>query len=421
MLGQGSTTLCKPYRGCARDSVPLNTCLGSITIEFCSEIFASENFEQILTVIRLKRITAYSMKTICRLVLVVIFLTSPNAARSDDELFRIGTILPLTGPAAEYGVAIQNAFQLAKEDRPELFKTIRMFHEDSRLEGKHAVNAYHKLRNIDKVDLIYAWGVGPIEAVAPLAEAARFPIVTITADRAVSVGRKYVFRFHYHAEEYSHTLLRHLRSKGYRKFTILKSEVQYFDSILKGMEDLLRPDESLSTPYTFDPSDTDFSTIIAKLKLAEYDALGLFLVPGQISSFYRQASALRFQAPFFGTDFFDSEDEASKSGELIQGTFFPAFATGKNFRSRYRQRFGNDLQIGYAGNAYDFAVFFGQVLSPYKKKPQVNDLIGALKSAPVFEGVSGNYQYNETPKGSGFDVALALKVVTAEGIKELEE
>ena len=40
------------------------------------------------------------------------------------EPVKVGAILPLTGPVAEYGQAIVNSINFAREDHPELFENL---------------------------------------------------------------------------------------------------------------------------------------------------------------------------------------------------------------------------------------------------------------------------------------------------------
>jgi len=39
----------------------------------------------------------------------------------DQEKLKVGVILPLTGPLAEYGMAARNGIELARKEYPELF------------------------------------------------------------------------------------------------------------------------------------------------------------------------------------------------------------------------------------------------------------------------------------------------------------
>ena len=59
------------------------------------------------------------------LLLFSVFISAIACSNSDNsKKFKVGAILPLTGHSAEYGVAARNGIELAKIERPELFKNI---------------------------------------------------------------------------------------------------------------------------------------------------------------------------------------------------------------------------------------------------------------------------------------------------------
>jgi branched-chain amino acid transport system substrate-binding protein len=76
-----------------------------------------------------------------------------------QERFKVGAILPLTGAAADYGIAIKNCIELAKKDKPELFTNIDFIFEDAAYDPKTAVSAYRSLTDGQRVDLTLTWGV----------------------------------------------------------------------------------------------------------------------------------------------------------------------------------------------------------------------------------------------------------------------
>lgn len=70
-----------------------------------------------------------------------------------QEKFKVGAVLPLTGAAADYGIAIKNCVELAKKDRPEIFTNIDFIFEDAAYDPKTAISAYRSLTDGQRVDL----------------------------------------------------------------------------------------------------------------------------------------------------------------------------------------------------------------------------------------------------------------------------
>lgn len=360
------------------------------------------------------------MKKIINIVLVLLILGLLMPFVLFAEPLRIGVVLPLTGGVAEYGIAGKNGIALAQEEHPELFREIEFLYEDDQYEGKLAMTAYQKLKTVDKVDMMYLWGIAPASAVAPVAESQKLPLLAVTCQRDVGLGRKYVIRFCYQGQEGGRVLLEYLRSKGYKKLGLVTTEFAFINTVVEGMQENLREDESLEIVDSYLFGDHDFSASISKLKKKQFDAVGVFLGSGQISQFYRQAGSLKFKAKTFGTDFFDSLSEVADAKGGMTGAVFAAPSTNKDFALRYRKRFGNDLQIPWAANAYDFAILVGSHLGYQGDKLPAEEIIERIKSVKPFEGASNSVAFVESDKlGAGFDFSVVMKMVKEGEIIEL--
>lgn len=329
---------------------------------------------------------------------------------------KVGVIIPLTGGAAQYGIAVQNGFTLAKENEPELFSGIDFKFEDSNFDGTKALNALKKLITIDKVDLTYGWGAGPVQALAPVAERAKVPMIAATADQSATKDRKYLLRFNYSSEAYAKYLMEALRSQGSKKIAIITTQIPYYDLVISGMRKALQSNESIEVLSTVPPSQADFKSEITSFssKAKSYDTLGVFLVTGQIATFYQQAKLFKVTTPTFGTDFFENVDEIKKSGEKITGAIYAGMSISEKFRTQYTKRFGTDTQIAYAGNAYDTALLIAKAFQ--RKTP---DILASMKQLSPLVGVSGTYLFNDSAEGGGFDPQLVIKQISKKGISVL--
>lgn len=337
-----------------------------------------------------------------------------------SEPLRVGVVLPLTGGLAEYGTAAKNGIELAMEEHPHLFKETKFFYEDDRYESNMALSAYQKLVTIDKVDVMYLWGVGPADAVAPVAEKQKFPVFAVTCRRDIGKGKNYIIRFCYQGQEGGRILLEHLRSKGYKKIGLITAEMAFINTVVEGMRENLKEDESLDIVDNVLFTDNDFRGAITKLKYKQFDAVGVFLGSGQISQFYRQAASLKLKAKTFGTDFFDSLSEARDAQGAMSGAVFPAPATSRDFVARYQKRYGNDLQIPWAANAFDFAILLGKHLASAGEKLSAEEIIRRIKNIKAFNGASSSVVLKEDKKnGAGFDFPLVMKVIKEGRIIEL--
>lgn len=358
------------------------------------------------------------MRTLYSFILFFGLLSSAVLA----EPLKVGVVLPLTGGLAEFGGAAKNGITLAQEDFPDIFKNIRFIYDDDRYEATMALSAYQKLKTVDNVDLFYMWGIAPSDAAAPLAETHKTPMLAVTCRRDIGKGKKYVVRFCYQGQAGGKLLLEHLRSKGYKRFGIVKVELAFINTIVEGMQENLRADESLEIVDSYLFENNDFRASISKMKKRNFDAVGVFLGSGQISRFYRQAAALDFKPATFGTDFFDSLTEVAEAHGGMSGAVFPAPATDPNFVARYRKRFGNDFQVPWAANAYDFAIMLAKHIAADGEKMSADELIGRIKGVQPFPGASNLVSFHESDElGAGFDLPVAIKEIRGDQIVELSK
>lgn len=339
------------------------------------------------------------------------------AKEAKTAKLRIGIIAPLTGPLAEFGRAVQNGIKLASNDGS--LSRCEFQYEDSGNESRKAISAFTKLTDHGRVNLIYNWGTVTTEALAPIAERRRMPLVAWTADPEMTKGKHFVVRFTNSAADYGKVLARHLHSLGKRKIALVLSETQYLEAMHKGLRAALYPNQSLDIIATFNPSDQDFHSIITRMRSKDYDALGVFLVTGQVAQFYRQLEEQRLKIPTFGTDFFESSTEISNAGPAMDGAFYSNNAVDPSFHKQYLTTFGNDSQVTHAGNAYDFSRMSCESLTDGRYGSE--ELIEKLKQVRR-RGVLGTFAYVRSESADQFFAfPIMIKTIRGQEIQKQEK
>jgi len=76
-------------------------------------------------------------------VLLILFITlTHNAYAEEQQVLEenaslvVGVSLALSGPVAEYGEALRNGIELAREEHSDLLSDIRFLYEDDRYDGR---------------------------------------------------------------------------------------------------------------------------------------------------------------------------------------------------------------------------------------------------------------------------------------------
>lgn len=352
-------------------------------------------------------------------VFVLLILVLPHAGRCQSERvvpIKVGLILPLTGPLAEYGHAFQNGIALARQEHPSVDRNCAFVTEDSRYDPKSAVASFQKLAS-SGINIVYNWGGAPSDALAPLADRHDVALFVWSADPGVAEGRKLVVRFANSGADYGQVLADYLIQKGYKSVGIVKTENQYIEAILNGFKGAAAGRLMISDVDSFQPNELEFRQSITKLKARSYDALGVFLISGQVAHFVKQAKAQHLAAPLFGTDFFESMTEVEQSHGGMVGAVFANNEVRAVFAEKYRSTYGNDLQINHAANGYDFAEFLCEKLAPRLNDRSATGVVQATRMSTEFEGQQGAAVFTTSPGGDKyFKFPVVMREVTAERI-----
>lgn len=339
-----------------------------------------------------------------------------------QEKFRVGVLLPLSGALSEYGVAAKNGFELAMQESPELFKNVDFVFDDTQYDSKKAISGLQKLRFKDGISAAYVWGYGPNQAVSPIVEKQLFPLFAVSGERAISAGKKFTTRFCYHMGSLADVLLRHLRSINAKKIGVVKGELAYFNGLLDELRKRLHQDESLTVVESLPSEESSFKTTLAKLRGSkQYDALGVFLVSGQISQFYREMRQFSLKVDTIGTDFFDSMNEVKQSQGAMSGAVFAAPWIDASFIESYKERYGNDVQVAWAANGYEFAKLTGKLFGNEYQKLSADEIIKRYTSNKDEQGSSSRFKYEESADGSGFDFKTVARRVQADRIVDITQ
>lgn len=327
----------------------------------------------------------------------------PAITEATPRKLHVGTMLALTGPASEYGIAFQNGIELARAEEPERFRNLEFLYEDHKVQAKVAVAALQKLLDVNKVDLIVNWSVPSTAAIAPIIKKRKIPLIASSVDASATAGNPYVIRTVNHTEQLAVALMQHLRKMGYKKLGLVMNEDPYFNQLLKGLRSSLKQDESIDIGGVFHFGENDFKAHILRMRRQQIDALGVYLIPGQISLFYKQAAALGLAVPTFGTDIFESKTEIAAAGGNMSGAVYSNISIPDTFIDRYRLRYGDDNQVSYGYNGYLVAKLIGESFLDIEASPGSDDILERLETSAenareyVFRDTAEGGKYLEFP------------------------
>jgi branched-chain amino acid transport system substrate-binding protein len=355
-------------------------------------------------------------------IFALILLLNCSIAYAQPTSFKFGISAPLTGVLAEYGVAVKNGIELARKDRAADFQKIELIFEDSQWDPKQAVSVFKVLHDLKKVDLIYSWGNPTSAAIAPIAQRLKVATIAMSSDPKITRDGGYVIRSLRSGEELGQLVAKNFQSRGFKKIGVVLAENSYVQGLFDGFEtEMKHGGATVDLLGRFDPSSQDFKSVVSKIKKESYDALGVLLITGQVSTFFKQLQVQAISLPTFGADFFGSKTEIVAAGPGMNGAVFPDLGVTPAFRKRYYEIYGNDIQIAFAANAYDVASL---VASAFVDTPSgkltSKQVLEKLRMQPSLTGAHGSFVFQQDEmNGPAFVSQIILRTIVDGEIRDM--
>lgn len=311
------------------------------------------NFKKILVgliiVIVLSVVLGYSLRN-----------KSTNNSSSGNQIV-IGSVLPLTGEQATYGVGIKNAINLAIDQSGAKVKAI--FEDDHGCVPADAVSAAQKLISIDKVkSIVGAFCSGATLAILPVSESNKVILISGSATSKNLTGAgHYFFRTIASDADGSKTIAKYAYTKGYKKGAVIFDSSQ--DAAVSQKDDVEKAFKGLGGQIVVEESyikgtDKDFRSQLTQIWSVKPDVIFVGATPQALALILQQARTLGITSAFVATDTSEGTQElVDLVGKLADGLVFPFAPTpsGKeytDFIASYKSKYGQEPPA-YAAEGYD--------------------------------------------------------------------
>lgn len=337
-----------------------------------------------------------------------------------EETIKIGTIGPLTGNIATYGISTKNGVEIAVEEfnqnggingRP-----IKLISEDTRGDQTEAANAASKLIEQDKVVAIVGGVISSETLTAgPIANDAKVVMISSssTAAGVPEIG-DYIFRNCLSDEVQAVQLAEYAAKElGLKKFAIMYTNNDYGLSLKNAFETKAKELAEVTAVETYNDGEKDFRAQLTKIKGTNPDALYIAGYYTEAAKIAQQAKEQGLNVQILGADGFYSPVLIELGGDAVEGAIFTAgFFTddpsekAQNFVKAYKEKFNAEPDM-FAAQAYDAAMILitalkntngegGEVLQ--KEMAKIKD----------FPGITGTTSFTET--GDAIKNVMILKV-----------
>ncbi|MCW3490119.1 ABC transporter substrate-binding protein [Dethiobacter alkaliphilus] len=277
-----------------------------------------------------------------------------NNNNGDAEEIRIGTVGPLTGGAASYGVSVRRGVEIAINEANEAGgingAQIRLIAEDTGGDNTEAANATSKLVEQDDVSVIIGAVLSSETfAGAPIANDAGVTMIS-PASTATGIPQEgeYIFRNTLADEVQAAQLAEYASDElGASRFAVMFTNNDYgvalrdaFVATAEGLGEVVAVE-------SFMDGDSDFSAALTSIAQGNPEALFIGGYYEEAARIAQQAQEQGLDVQILGADGFYSPVLVNLGGDAVEGAIFTAaFYDGDtadavvNFVSKFEEEFG---------------------------------------------------------------------------------
>lgn len=170
------------------------------------------------------------------------------------------------------------------------------------------------------------------------------------------------------------------------------------------------------------PSENDMRVFMPEFNRGREDAIGVFLLPAQIISFYKRAMEMRLKLQTFNADIIGSESIIRDCPENINGAFFTEVGVTSEFRNIYNEEFKSEGHIGHAAQAFDVANLVADLFGNLGNKISSDDIIKVISDISSRKGATGEFRFSDTAdSGKELRMPVAMKVIRDKKIETILE
>ncbi len=326
-----------------------------------------------------------------------------EAAPAGDT-FKIGGIGPITGPAAAYGIAVQNGMELAIKEINEAGgingAQIEYNFQDDEHDPEKAINAYNTLKDWGMEMLLGTVTSKPCIAVVAETQVDNMFQITPSGSAVECISGENAFRVCFSDPDQGKASAQYIGENDLatKVAIIYDSSTEYSDGIRESFvaEAANQGIEIVASEAFTADSNTDFSVQLDKAKESGAELVFLPIYYQEASVILKQAADKEFAPIFFGCDGMDgilsveNFDTSLAEGLMLLTPFSVDEEGSKPFVEAYRAAY-NEEPLQFAAGAYDgiYAIKAAAEKAGITPDMSASDMCDAMKAAMVEISIDG--------------------------------
>ncbi len=324
----------------------------------------------------------------------------------EEEVIKIGVITPLTGPAAEYGIATQKSLDLAMEELNNKGgingRKIELIYENSECDPKKGIDALQKLISVNKINVVVGTVCSSVTlALAPIAEEQNILLISSGSSNPRISEYSNVFRTwpsdSLQGEFLANFVINNLKLKN---VAIIFINNDYGVGLKDAFTEVYEQNGGkIVVAEAIPQGATDVKTQLTKIKDINPEGIFLATFAKEMGLILKQAKELGISAQFFGGEGTRDASVIEIGGEGTEGLIGTIPSTSSNqtrdhFLSVFQKKY--KIEPGITGDAaYDILYLLNEIESECNGFSDINCVRNSLLSIKDFEGASGLIEFNQ--------------------------
>jgi branched-chain amino acid transport system substrate-binding protein len=352
----------------------------------------------------------------CVSALFLIIGCKPNAT---ENQITIGAVLPLTGDAAQWGVAAQRGIQIAVDETNAAGgvrgSKVQILFEDDQLQPKVGTEAMQKLVNVNKVPAV----IGSISssvtlAIAPIAERNKVVLISpASTSHDITTAGDFIFRtIPTDVYEGGYMAKFAFNERKFRKVAVLAVNAAGTQGMADSFKQTFLGLSGTVTAHELVPQGaTDFRASVSKAIGTQPDAIYVVGFPLETGHIIKQLVELGFRGQILSAQPAEDPEVRKIAGSAADGVILTTTSidpetgspTTKAFVAQYRSRFQSEPPV-FSYEAYDAAKLVMQAMAERSiDGPSIRDFLYSVRD---YDGASGRFGFDKNG-----DVEKAIRLV----------
>ena len=322
--------------------------------------------------------------------------------KQEDNIIKVGVILPLTGELANFGNTVLDGINLKLSEIQNPKYSIELIVEDSKGQPNLSVNCFNKLVDVDKVNCIIGdLTSGATLAIAPESNKKQVILISPTASTPALTNISPFFYRVYPSDLSDAKIASHY---CYYDFEAQNASIVYLNNDYSiGLKDEFSNSFTtfggiINNIISYESNTKDFKTAISKLKTKNDDVIYIIGHPLGIANFLKQSKELQFTKHFFSNVAAEDREFLVTAGESANNLYFTAPAFNVNSEDENIQYFINHFKNTYsympdihAVKGYDIMSILTDCFeNDYISSSEIKQYID---NTQLFNGISGRYKF----------------------------